>query len=513
MTLIIADLKAKLAVVTAAVKTSKESANTSRIAKAKAKAQERLAEKAKNEAVAKERKFLLDTLAGTKEEKTVRLDEIEKSMAVLEELYKLREELERAKVDAYKAEPADRDQLIATVESGLVEVNAEIATIEGDSDTTRLTYIRWLERETEERPTRGLLLEEVDANLNKEKPAEGLLREIKGDEAREIAEEGKQAKAQGRNSERYYITVRLKSRGSVPQGQQEPDDHFRFITAGAGYQDRTADGGYKRLLYHTMRYLNDAVQDARKAEWSVRQDIKHHSHLTIAEGAAGKTGQAWAEVTKEDPWRPTKWDGEKLVPMTNPDGSPRLNFGPVVLEFVPNQNPKLGTLRVLNVTSGMYHALRAAGAWNDDGTPREFTFFTGDNPRTGKPSNFAGLKAANGDVDVLMSPAKYGRLRAILCLAGGLKATEKSESEGKAEEPLSPEAAGEFAPPGAKLDSGTKTKRGERADGTRAGEPRQSKKGRKSGRPQSEDETPDLSRVSTLADGQAAVGDGPSVED
>ncbi len=186
------------------------------------------------------------------------------------------------------------------------------------------------------------------------------------------------------------------------------------------------------------------------------------------------------------------------------DGKPVVNYGPMVVEF-----PKPGVLRILNsVNSGMFHAFRTAGAWEQDTEgkfqPVDFRFFSGKNPKTGQDNNFAGLKPVKDEVE--RSPSQLGRLRAILCLAGGLQAAEQT-TEDSAETDTKPEAAGvseEYrAPePTVQLDTKSRIKRGEK---------RHSSQSRGKGRPKAEDEAPDLSRISTLADGQAAVGDEPAV--
>lgn len=501
----IGELKAKLAAVVTAVKTSVATAASERINKARAKA----AEKAAKVEEAKELKYLID--AGY-------TPVIATGVAELQEIYGLYEQAETELSNARRT----KDEAVTTAAQAVVdEVKSEKERLESDSDVAFFGWLRWLEIQTETNPDKKLALGEINQAVE-----DKLLREIDGETASRIQAEAKQAKADGRDAERSapFFAVRVKPRGGVPQGQMEPADHFRYVSGGHEFYARNTEGARKRLVFFALQDLWKAVGEAKKAEWVAKQEIKAHSHLTPAEIAAGKTGQAWAEIKQDNPWRPQIFNKSyvdqgtgrtgRMEPLMR-DGKEVINYGPVVIESVPNQNPKLGTIRILNiVSSGMYHPLRLAGAWNEDGSPRDFTFFIGNNPRTGQPNNFAGLKAAKEGVDVLMSPGRYGRLRAILCLAGGLQqATEKTEgAEPEAgvdkdlnEEYLAPEKST------IQRDSQPQTERGSRADGTAAGEPRRQVRGksRKSARPQAEEPVPDLSRVSTLADGRAAVGDEP----
>ena len=470
----LSDLKAKLAALATAVKTSVASVAAERIEKAKAKAAER---HAKAE-MAREHKFLLDALPGTKEEKARRLEEIEQSMAEFQEIHNLLNEAEIELSMAGKAAPADRDQLVAAAQAVVDEIRSEKERIETDPDVAFFGWLRLLESQTA--PDRRVAIEEIDWAI-----VNGFLREITGESARDIQADAKEAEEEGRRSkERHapFFWVRVKPRGNTPQGEQEPDDHFRYISGGVDFYARSVEGARKRLVFFTLQAFWKAVGEAKKAKYDEANEVKQHSHLTLADIAAGQTGQAWAEVTAESPWRPMVFDREtgKHKPLEK-SGQEVINYGPIAVE-----SPRSGVLRILDtVPSGMFHPLRLAGAWDGEGKPVEFKFFAGNNPRTGEPNNFAGLRPVK---DVDLSPAKLGRLRAILCLAGGLTAPIKEEkANGGASE----------APPA--TGAAPSTKRGYRSDGSSAEEPRLGKK-RSKGR-KGADEEPEIPRgIRTTAD-------------
>ncbi len=475
----LSDLKAKLAAVVTAVKTSVASVAAERIEKAKAKAAEKRVKAEKS----REQKYLLDALPGTKEERTKRLEEIEQAMAEFQEIYNLLKEAETELIRAGKAAPADRDQLVATAEAVVAEVRSEKERIETDPDVAFFGWIRRLESQTETLD-RWVVIGEIDGAI-----ANGFLREISGETAASIQEAVKTAKGEGRRiEERHapFFWVRVKPRGNTPQGEQEPDDHFRYISGGVDFYARSVEGARKRLVFFAMQNLWKAVGEANKVAYEAAQEMKKHSYITLADIAAGKIGQAWAEVTVENAWRPVVFDREtgQSKPFEK-DGKEVINYGPVVVE-----SPKPGVLRVLSmINSGMFHPLRLAGAWDEEGKSVEFKFFAGNNPRTGQLNNFAGLKPVKDTVD--LSLGKIGRLRAILCLAGGLQAPTKETKDGN--------GVSDGTPPAVNVPA---TRRGYRSDGSKADEPRNGKGGKKSkGRRAPTDEAPEVPRnVRTAAD-------------
>lgn len=475
------DLKAKLAALANAVKTSVAAVATERIEKAKVRAADKLARAEK----AKEQKFFLDALPGTKEEKVRRLEEIEQSVAEFQEICNLLNEAEIELVRANKAAPADRDRLVATAQAVVDEVKVEKERIETDLDVKFFGWLKRIESQTTENPDRRVAIEEIDGAIAKD-----FLREISGEKSREIQEAVKAAKEEGRQyEERHapFFWVRVEPRGSTPQGKMEPDDHFRYISGGVDFYAKSVEGARKRLVFFALQAFWRAVSEGKKAAYEAAKEIKEHSYITLADIATGQTGQAWAEVTATNPWRPVVFDREtgQSKPFER-DGKEVVNFGPVVVE-----SPKSGVLCMLNVSSGMFHPLRLAGAWEEqDGklVPVEFRFFAGNNPRTGEPNNFAGLKPVKDTLDLL--PAKLGRLRAILCLAGGLQAPAKEEkSNGGALE----------APPAA--DAVPNTPRGFRSDGSKSDEPRRGREVKKSRNRKGDEEPPEVPRnVRNLAD-------------
>ncbi|MDO8676218.1 MAG: hypothetical protein Q7K16_01000 [Candidatus Azambacteria bacterium] len=475
----LSDLKAKLAAIAVAVKTSVATVATERIEKAKARAAERVAKAEK----AKEQKYLLDALPGTKEEKARRLEEIEQAMAEFQEIFNLLNEAEIELLRANKAAPADRDKLVATAQAVVGEVRAEKERIETDPDIKFFGWLKRIESQTEN-PDRRVAVEEIDRAIK-----DGLVCEIAGERAREIQAAVKAVKEDNQqqwSEERHapFFWVRVKPRGNMPQGEQEPDDHFRYISGGADFYGRTTDGARKRLVFFALQGLWKAVGEAKKAAYEAAKDVKEHSYLTLADIAAGKTGQAWAEVTAANPWRPMFFNraSQVLEPLMK-DGKEVVNSGPVVVE-----SPRPGVLRVLNVSSGMFHPLHLAGAWDEEGKPMEFKFFAGNNSR-GEPYNFAGLKPVNDVMD--LSPAKLGRLRAILCLAGGLQAPAREEKSN----------GGASAPPADA--SSPATRRGYRSDGSKGNEPRRDKGGKKPKGRKGGDDVPEVPRnVRSLADAE-----------
>ena len=467
------DLKAKLAALAAGVKTSVASVATELIEKAKAKATEKAAKAER----AREQKFFLDALPGTKEEKVKRLDEVEQAVAEYQEICKLLDEAELELARAKNAAPADKDRLVAEASAVIAEVKAEKERIETDPDIKFFGWLKWIESQTEN-PDRRTAIGEIDQAI-----ANGFLREITGERAREIQAAGKAAKKEERQLEERpapFFWVRVKPRGSTPQGEQEPDDHFRYVSGGVDFYARSVEGARKRLVFFALQDLWKACTEAKKAAFEVTKEVKEHSYLTLADVAAGKTGQAWAEVTEANPWRPVFFDHEtgQAKPFVK-DGKEIVNFGPVVVE-----SPRPGVLRVLNtVQSGMFRPLRLAGAWEEkDGKqePVEFKFFVGNNPRTGQPNNFAGLRPVKDEID--RTPNRLGRLRVILCLAGGLQAPAKeANGKGSSEEMLPEE--------------GTPTTRREyRSDGSKADESRRGKERKKSNGRNSHDEVPEVPR-------------------
>ncbi len=477
----LSDLKAKLAAVATAVKESVATAAAERIEKAKARAAERLAEIEK----AKEQKHLLDALPGTKEEKERRLEEIEMAMAEYQEICKLLNEAELELARATnRAAATDRDQLIATAKAVVNEVKAEKERTETDPDVKFFGWLRQLENQTEN-PDHLVALGEIDKAI-----AEGFLREITGERAREIQEAAKAAKKEdeerrwSEDRQAPFFWARVKPRGSTPQGQQEPDDHFRYISGGVNFYARSVEGARKRLVFFSVQDLWKACTEAKRAAYEATKEMKEKSYLAISDIAAGKTGRAWAEITAEKPWEPMTFNREtNQVERLMKDGNKVVSYGPVVVESL-----KPGVLRVLNVASGMYHPLRLAGAWDEDGQPVEFKFFAGSSSRSGKPNNFAGLRPVKDTVD--LSLTKLGRLRAILCLAGGLEAPAKG-TKGDASEEMPPAA-----------DASTPvTRRWSRSDGSKAGEPRRGRGGNKKGRRNADDEAPEVPHnVRTSAD-------------
>ncbi|GEM_PF-3175520 len=483
----LSDLKAKLDAVKTAIKTSVTAVATELIEKAKARAADRLAKADK----AKEQKYLLDALPGTKEEKAKRLEEIELAMAEYQELCKLQNEAEIEHIRAGKAAPADRDQLLATAKAMWDEIRSEVERTETDPDMKFFGWLRRLESQTETNPNDRVSVEEIDRAIK-----DGLLREITGERAREIQEAVKETKEEGRDNreERQapFFWVRVKPHGNTPQGQKEPDDHFRYISGGVDFYARSVEGARKRLVFFALQGFRKAVAEAKTAAWEATKEIKKNSYISLADIAAGKTGQAWAEVTAANPWRPTfidKATGERK-PIMDKSGKEIVNFGPVVVE-----SSKAGVFQVLNVSSGMYHSLRLAGAWNEEGKPVEFRFFAGVNPRNGSPNNFAGLKPVKDVGDPLPAEiSQRGRLRAILCLAGGLTAPVREEKTNGGGGGISDEMPPEAVPD---------TRRGYRSDGTKADEPRKGKEGggRKRNRKGTDEEVPEVPRgVLTAAD-------------
>ncbi len=483
----LADLKARLAAIATAVQTSVATVATERIEKAKVKDAERQAKAEKSRA----QKFLLDALPGTNEEKEKRLEEIEQSMAEYQEICKLLDETEIEYGRAGKAAPADRDQLLATAKAVRDEVRSEKERIEADPNIKFFGRHRWLENQTEN-PDRRVAIEEIDRAIK-----DGFLREITGECSRATQAAAKAAKEEGRHyEERHppFFWVRVKPRGNTSQGEQEPDDHFRYISGGVDFYARSVEGARKRLVFFALQAFWTAVSEAKKAAYEADQDVKKHSYLSLAEIAAGQSGQAWAEVTAANPWRPTFFDQEKQtnVPLMK-EGRAIVNYGPMVVV-----SPKSGVLHVMNtVHSGMFHPLRLAGAWEEqDGklVPVEFRFFAGNNPRTGQPNNFAGLKPVKDTI--VRTPSQLGRLRAILCLPDGLQAPVREANGGGASQ--APQVGVEpDVPPDIVSDI---PRRGYRPDGSKAGEPRSKKhKGRKG----TDDEVPEVPKgIHNLADAE-----------
>lgn len=468
----LSDLKAKLAAIATAVKTSVASMATERIEKAKARAAERHAKVEK----AKEQKYLLDALPGTNEEKIRRLDEVEQAMAEFQEICKLLDEAEVELLRANKAATADRDRLVATAKSVVDEVRSEKERIEADPDIKFFGWLRRLESQME-KPDRWVVIGEIDGAITN-----GFLREISGETAASIQEAVKTAKGEGRRiEERHtpFFWVRVKPRGSTPQDEFEPNDHFRYISGGVDFYARSVEGARKRLVFFTLQDLWKAVGEASKAAYEAAQEVKKQSYITLADIAAGQTGQAWAEITAERPWEPMIFNREtQKVERLAKEGKEVINYGPVVVE-----SPKSGVLRILNTRSGMFHPLRLAGAWDDESKPVEFKFFAGNNPRTGSPNNFAGLKPVKDTVD--LSLGKLGRLRAILCLAGGLQAPAKDAKDGNG-------GVSDYMPSAVNVPA---TSRGYRSDGSKSGEARNGRGGKKSkGRRAPTDEAPEVPR-------------------
>lgn len=466
----LSDLKVKLAAVASAVKNSVATAAAERIKKARAKAAEMRAEAEEK----REKKYLLDALPGTDEEKERRLGEIETATAEYHEICKLLDEAKAELYQAKKSAPADRDQLVATAQAVVDEVRSEKERIEVDPDIAFFGWLRQLERQKTESPDHRLAVALINGAI-----ATDLLEEISGETARTRQEAAKAAKAakeaneakEGWHQQQHdeeqrqapFFWVRVKPRGSTPRGvgEMEPDDHFRYISGGADFYARTTDGARKRLAFFALQALWKAVSDAKKAAYEAAQDVKQHSYLELKEIAAGKTGQAWAEVTAEKPWKPTFFNREvNQVERLKKDGKEVVNYGPVIVESL-----KPGVLRVLNtVHSGMFHPLRLAGAWEEqDGKliPVDFRFSPGGNP-------FAGLRPVNDGL--YMSPGKLGRLRAILCLAGGFQAPVREEKANGDDASAGP-VVGPCAPT---------TRLGYRFDGSKAGKPRKSKEVKRS---------------------------------
>lgn len=463
----LADLKVKLAALDSAIKNSVATAAAERIAKALARAAE-MRVKAEE---SRERKYLLDALSGTEEEKERRLGEIETAMAEYREICKL---LDEARVELSQARKksasADREQLAAAAQAVVDEVRAEKERIETDPDVAFFGWLRQLEVLAAENPDHRLAISLINGAI-----ANGLLQEIKGEEARARQEATKNAKAAKKEAEEKegwhprhddeevrqapFFWIRVKPRGGTPKGEVEPDDHFRYISGGVDFYARTTDSARKRLAFFALQGLWKAVGEAKKTAYQAAQDVKQHSYLTLAEVANGQTGQAWAEVTSANPWKPTFFNREaNKVERLVKEGKLVENFGPVVVE-----SPRPGVLRILNaVQSGMFHPLRLAGAWDEDGKPVDFRFF----PDNG---SFAGLRPAIDDGS--LSPGKLGRLRAILCLAGGFQApTKVIEVNGNGGDAPGPVVGRPHAPA---------TRRGYRADGSKAGEPHKGKGGKR----------------------------------
>lgn len=461
----LADLKSKLAVVAAAVKNSVTRAAAEKIAKAKAKA----AEMRVKVEEARDRQHLLDAVPGNdeKEVKEKKLEEIEQVAAEYQEICNLLREAEVELSRARKSALAEREQIVATAQAMVEEVRSEKERIESDPDVAFFGWLHQLAKQ-KENPDQRLAVALINGAIAKD-----LLMEIDGKtararqeaakaaraakEAEEAKEVWRQQKQHEENRQAPFFWVRVKPRGNVRQGEMEPDDHFRYISGGTGFYDRSTDGARKRLSFFALQDLWRAVNDAKKAAYEAARDVKQHSYLELREIAAGQTGQAWAEVTAARPWEPTIFNREtNQVERLKKDGKEVVNFGPVVVE-----SPKPGVLRVLNtVQSGMFHPLRLAGAWEEkDGKFEsiDFKFFPGDSP-------FAGLKLVDDTMHCL-SQARLGRLRAILCLAGGFQPpAKKEEANGGGASKALPEEVHALT-----------TRPGYRSDGTKAGEPRKDK--------------------------------------
>ncbi len=471
------ELKAKLATVSAAVSASQEKEVTEK----KAVREARIADKQAKAQAERDKKHL--RLAGLTEELEAQVDS-------LDGISQLLDEGERALAQARKLRSSDKDERVAEAQALIAELANEKARIETDPDVKFFTWLRWVERVTEERPNRQLAQEEINEAIK-----DGLLREISGTTADEIQAAVRQAKDEGRQLEERrapFFWIRLKPRGSVPEGEREPHENFRYVSGGGDFYARTPDGARKRLVFFALQALWRAAMDAQKARYEHAKEVKEHSHLSLADIANGMSGQAYAVVEASKPWQPMVWSHEesKMVPFMR-GGKAVTNYGPIVVE-----SPRPGRLRFLNVVSGgMFHPLRLNGAWEEQTNPEsgetqyvpvEFKFYTGTNPRSGRPSNFFGLTPVDAGVE--RSRGQLARLRALLCLAGGLEVPARTEGESPAVETAGAEpAAAAEAAAAAPAPEGRRSRRETKVDRANRGRDKH-RRSRKDPQEEGEDE-------------------------
>lgn len=411
-------------------------------------------------------------------------------------------------LETYNSLPAgaEKDALVAEVTGNISVADTEKTGLEADP---MLRFFAWEATIVAmENPGEKQIVAEIEVGLKG-----GYLRELPTEDAEAIRTAGKLAKAEGRD-ERSLPFIRILRRPAPNPKDRESLANFRCVSYNED-ADRERESRNRLVFYALNGAWSDHLTERKEGRRAFTDFLKGCQEF--GDLASGKAGVGIGDISKEDPWVPKRRDPEtkKLVPLTH-RGTDEIvkNWGPVVAVVAERTYGQVVYFPVLNreveikdfpvkayVASGMFMPIFKAGAWEEgpDGVlnPVEFRF----EPNKG----FAGLRPASREI--WREPWQLSILKTILQKAGKLEAPSKeNDREGitpkSGDGPEEPETK-----PAGQLKTRPRTKRGERLDGTEAGEPR-ARTRRRSGGSSDEEEVPDLSRVGTLAEGQQAVGEG-----
>jgi hypothetical protein len=418
------------------------------------------------------------------------------------ELAALRGDAEGA-LKSYEQLPAgvEKDGLVADATEMLSAIDAEKSNLETDS---MLRFFAWEANLVSlEDPGEKRIVQEIEAGLKG-----NYLRELPTEEAEEIRAAGKKAKAEGRE-EKHTPFIRVMRHPLPKPDNRDSLVNFRCITY-VEDDDRERQSR-NRLVFYGLNGLWSGYLAGKKEDRKAYTEFRKGC-MELGDLASGKAGVGIGDISPDDPWILKRRDPEtkQLVPMTHREtGEIVKDWGPVIMVVRDTKSGQVLYFPVLNrevevpglpkayVASGMFMPLLKAGAWEEgpDGVlrPVEFRFEAG--------KAFASLRPASRDI--WLDPWQLKTLKAIARFAGNLEAPPRDDDRegGTPEVPETPVTSP------AQLPVEPRTERGSRSDGSKAGEGRRNRGKPKGGKPAVDDEVPDLSRVRTLADGRAAVGE------
>lgn len=332
---------------------------------------------------------------------------------------------------------------------------------------------------------------------------DGYLELLTVETATELREAGRKAKEKGEEDHSRRFLRILKVR---PSPGMDWDNLSNFLCYSWVESNDKTRLSRNRLVFFALQPLWLEAQKARKESREAFKDFRQKCQL-LADAAGGdKAGIYWGHIDTNDPWTPMRRDKEtkQFTPMTNrTSGEVIKNSGslvavvsvkgdtPIIYFPVLNREVTVEGIPKTYIGSGLFMPLKVYGAYEEttDGAlvPILFRYYPG--------KGFAGLEPV--DRKIWREKWQLWNLTAILRKAAGIQDPSKEDDDrGESNGMSELGSSGTRMTNPAQLQTRPHTKRGQRNDGSRAGEGR---KGRNSGG----DEPPKVpTRVRTLADAE-----------